>query len=536
MGDGDETNPGDEPLAENPNYDQDFFLALAAKGKDAWNAWRRDPANKYAYVTFKGVDLSVALGDVIDFSGFDFGDAADFSWCTWADIVGTTGRARFSGATFGDRATFVGTTFGDRADFSGATFGDRATFARMHIEAWFGWFVARKWYLGWPTVGDMTGVVLEFQATFTGAIFGYKANFASAIFHSPTDFSGATFDEEATFAIATFGEQASFDGAAFGDRASFKGTVFKGHVQFGIPNKQRSSDLDLNVDEADEKVKEARIALKKRHEDSWTRFGSGPDRFLAISFGRARFDGEAVFSRRNFEGDVDFANARFYRPPDFDAAGHAARIDFSGVHIGFVRPGHLHWTCKTKVPVRLRRLRKLAEETKNHDLERDLYIEERKAERGVYLIQRFRDWVKDPKRKWALIAHLLWILVMGLYWALADYGRSFARPFVWLFASVFFFYWRYTEVLAPLMPKTGPSDTAKYERAVDMLALGNAVPFVGPLTINSEVKKFLFCPDFGRCLPIPPEGFQFWVILQNIVSITLVFFIGLALRNYFKIK
>jgi hypothetical protein len=27
--------------------------------------------------------------------------------------------------------------------------------------------------------------------------------------------------------------------------------------------------------------------------------------------------------------------------------------------------------------------RKVAEETKNHDLERDLYIEERKAERGV---------------------------------------------------------------------------------------------------------------------------------------------------------
>jgi hypothetical protein len=26
-----------------------------------------------------------------------------------------------------------------------------------------------------------------------------------------------------------------------------------------------------------------------------------------------------------------------------------------------------------------------------------------------------------------------------------------------------------------------------------MVALGNAVPFVGPLTIAGEVKKFLFC-------------------------------------------
>jgi deoxyribodipyrimidine photolyase len=37
-----------------------------------------------------------------------------------------------------------------------------------------------------------------------------------------------------------------------------------------------------------------------------------------------------------------------------------------------------------KIPVRLRAIRKIVEETKNHDLERDLYIEERKAERGVY--------------------------------------------------------------------------------------------------------------------------------------------------------
>jgi hypothetical protein len=36
--------------------------------------------------------------------------------------------------------------------------------------------------------------------------------------------------------------------------------------------------------------------------------------------------------------------------------------------------------------------------------------------------------------------------------------------------------------------------------------------------------------------PIPPEGFQFLVIFQNLFSIICVFFIGLALRNYFKIK
>jgi hypothetical protein len=77
----------------------------------------------------------------------------------------------------------------------------------------------------------------------------------------------------------------------------------------------------------------------------------------------------------------------------------------------------------------------------------------------------------------------------------------------------------------------------KYKQAVRMLALGNTVPFVGPLTIDAEIKKFLFCPS-GNCPGplIPPEGYQLLVLSQNLVSIILVFFIGLALRNYFKIK
>ena len=88
------------------------------------------------------------------------------------------------------------------------------------------------------------------------------------------------------------------------------------------------------------------------------------------------------------------------------------------------------------------------------------------------------------------------------------------------------------------MPKAGTLDADKYEQAVRMVALGNAVPFVGPLAIDAEIKKFLFCAGdvSSKCLAIPPEGFQWLVIAQNLVSIALVFFIGLALRNYFKIK
>jgi hypothetical protein len=239
----------------------------------------------------------------------------------------------------------------------------------------------------------------------------------------------------------------------------------------------------------------------------------------------------------------------------------------------FCSPGRLHWTKDSEVPLRLRAFRKIAEETKNHDLERDLYIEERKAERGVYwrqlldelkqapeeLKKKLEDITNQKRHVWLewrlkrrarcaywlglaakiarLAVHGLWIGVMGLYWALADYGRSFILPAAWLVASGFFFYWCYGKILAPLMPKAGPL-ADKYAHAVGMVALGNTVPFVGPLTIDGEVKKFLFCPsNAASCLPpIPPEGYQLLVLGQNLFSIILVFFIGLALRNYFKIK
>jgi hypothetical protein len=82
------------------------------------------------------------------------------------------------------------------------------------------------------------------------------------------------------------------------------------------------------------------------------------------------------------------------------------------------------------------------------------------------------------------------------------------------------------------------ADIDRYKQAVRMLALGNAVPFIGPLTIDPKIKEFLFCAGeiANKCTPIPPEGYQLLVLSQNLLSIILVLFIGLALRNYFRIK
>jgi hypothetical protein len=298
---------------------------------------------------------------------------------------------------------------------------------------------------------------------------------------------------------------------------------------FGTGSEAASLDLEIIAQDVPGFCKDTISALKELHKKS----RSGTTRFSVISFQDARFYEEANFSYRSFNETANFTGARFYSPPNFDNVDNASQIDFTGAHIGFVPPGKLHWTSKTEVPNRLRAVRKIAEETKNHDLERDLYIEERKAERGVYLVQWLEDLLKDPVWKWPgnamrLMIHILWLAVMGVYWLLADYGRSFALPAAWLALSVSIFRSGYDKVLAPLMREAGPANADRYNHAVGILALGNAVPFVGPLTIDAEIKKFLFCPGSGNCLPIPPEGYQLLVLGQNLVSITLVFFIGLA--------
>ena len=526
----DEDKPGDEPPSGVPSkkYDQDFFLALAAKGKDAWNEWRRDPVNKNVRVTFAGIDFSQAPRDEIDFSGVEFGDYAEFSGSKW---LGTKngkvsevfeealypnfhkpGRASFAGAAFGHSTNFTGAIFDTHAAFAGAAFGDGA---------------------------DFTASTFHKMADFTGAAFGDDADFTSAAFNYLANFRVAAFGNEVRFMNVAFRNLATFAGAAFGSGVLFSQTLFNDDADFtGMSKEQWTATVRALFSWMDGT---AFVALIQRHDESWRRRGSGPDRFLAIWFSGARFDGEARFSDRSFEKNADFSSALFFYAPDLDWTGNFAKFDFTGADFGLAHIGKLNRTAETKLPSLLRAMRKAAEEARDHDLERELYIRERKAElrinwnSGIENLQKdgWRYWPRDVLR---LGINRLWWIVIGAYWVLADYGRNFLVPAFWLGLSVPFFYWRYAQVLAPLMREGGSANADKYNHAVWMLAIGNAVPFVGPLTIDAETKKFLFCPGFGPCLPIPLAGFQCWVVFQNVLSIILVFFIVLALRNYFRIK
>jgi hypothetical protein len=344
-----------------------------------------------------------------------------------------------------------------------------------------------------------------------------------------------------------FRGSADLFGASFGYNANLSFANFGGNVDLRAISSIEPNEL---------KKLAARDALNPLLKKLGTRDalrdpGVGPDDLSYIYFEGAGFQGVANFSGRILSERIDFTRARFHQPPIFDGCKGTSRIDLYGAAIRFSgrRFGISGWTTDSDVVLRLRALRSLADETKNHDLERDLYIEERKAERGIVLAQywaegrgrRLRKVLKEPK----LIAHCSWMAVISGYGLLSDYGRSFVRPMIALLLSVFAFYSAYIGVLET--PNAAAANANDFKNAVRAYAIANAVPFVGSLALEKEVKMTLLCG--GRadlavpggtsvCTPVPPPSLSFQLITigQSIFSAICVFFAGLALRNYFKLK
>jgi hypothetical protein len=565
-----ERRPPVPPIGKDgaPIYDERFFLALAHRGADVWNEWRARHSGEddqtYIRVNFAKIDFV----SVIDFSGFNFGHGANFS-----------------GASFRRRdANFCGATFGREADFSGA---------------------------------DFTGSLFErCEANFSGSTFGAKSNFSGAIFGDFANFSGATFGARAKFSGATFGAEANFSGAIFGNFADLSGATFGPNAKLTgwSPDEQdkfRNSLVEGPLSDVWSEDRKAAFVMR-------TEPGAvHPDKFLSISFMAARFLGGVDFSGRQFDDVADFTLARFDELPRFESL---INVNLHGAaKIRFTR-NVLDWTNDSVAATQLRYLRKLADDAKNHDLERNLYIEERRAERGEYFFALLFDAWINLSQQWRnrrvnglwsvagfpgeavkqivltttrLLVHIGWIAMMGLYWLLADYGRSFIRPFLALLLSVVLFNAAYWLVLRPqgaphvwpritaaieraitrphpndpsfvrpvqtpaLLPLVGALEQAitwpqandpPFVRAVRAFALANSVPFVGALTLDKEIKERLICGDqpvdakkalelgVPPCVPIPRLRFQALALLQTIVSSACVFFIALALRNYFRVR
>ena len=552
--------------ANKPVYDQKFFLALAREGNVAWKRWQ--DANRYtARVTFEGVDFNKPENDFINLAAFDLPDRVNFRACkfgantfakyidAWKSRVERTVELKgwtifrdavdLSSATFGRGVDLCGATFGHDVNLSGATFGDGAKLTGVTF--------GQKANLSGVTFGEL--------AHLNGVTFGNLANLSGATFGDRADLSCTTFRNFADLSDATFGDWADLSGVTFGRASYLSGAKFKGTVNLRAISKEKwrqniskiltwSNSIPQVADIIPgwpEERKQEFLAVR----EAASELGGGPDTFGDIYFTRACFVGTADFSGRSFSDGCNLTGTHFSQPPKFDDCNNVGDIDLYGTRIGFSglfegmgrKVKVSGWTTDSNVAIRLRALRNLADKTKNHDLERDLYIEERKAERGIVLANYWQEgWTVLVKPRF--LSHCLWIAIMGGYWLLADYGRSFLRPILALAASVFLFQAAYFVVL----PKPSAPGARDFNDAVWTFAVANALPFVGALTLEKEVKTTLVCggrptdsanaQSSSICAPVPLPSFSFQLIIlgQSIFSVICVFLAALALRNFFKLR
>lgn len=268
------------------NITREECLQLARAGRDAWNSWRREfPSRKNpndVFVNTANFNVVDFRGLVVDFSGFEFGDGANFRNAKFADGV------NFNDSRFGDSAQFVSADFEGFASFIRVRCGDGADFQCARFR---------------------TGV------SFTESLFGRAANWRGTQIGGVSWFHGARFGERARFSGAQFEGQAHFDGAAFGDLAYFDG------AQFGDLSSFRCVEFGGQITFAGKdwaSVQRFYGHNFKERRDQATDLGLAPNCFAHVAFDGANFNGSVDFSGRDFTQPARFStlpeDASFKRP------------------------------------------------------------------------------------------------------------------------------------------------------------------------------------------------------------------------------
>ena len=357
---------------------------------------------------------------------------------------------------------------------------------------------------------DFSAHVFDEPADFSHFRFPGNASFASAEFHAPTLFTEAEFYEDANFAGAALSHEASFLGATYHRYADFSLTSFEGPVVFSSNQFNSSARFshavfkyDAEFDKSTFKADASFIAANFSgravfHKSTFCgvsmfQHAKFSDHALinnvvfceSVSFDQAKFNGPFFINHTSFEKVSSFAtlsakslllsDVAFKQLPVFSAAHFEEPPQFNQVSL---EPGRLNKRSENlprqNFPHIWRALRRLAIQSHDHQLEQQCFKGEITARRGTF---------DKP-------IHLrFW--VGWLYEIFSDFGRSMARPLVWLIVSICIFAGIYAgqgtqsslTSIASVMPcAAGPGDA---RIAAFTLSIHNAFPFAG---IGSSVK------------------------------------------------
>jgi uncharacterized protein YjbI with pentapeptide repeats len=568
----------------------------------------RDPQNEC--IEFSGFEF---LLDV-DFGEAEFGDTPDpwrFGACHSPSGRGAVrGAALFQEAVFNGHALFARASFGNGARFDGSVFRQGASFVQTKFagHVTFSLAVFKTVSFGESILGTHASfndilVVHEcsFEETifgeyacfdrafferahFQSSLFGHTASFESGVFYALAQFNNTEFGPGANFAGVSFCSRAGFEEAIFGDYASFQGKSLQTVLDIAnerakslppeyaqiVKDRAQTADpsafIRAGFSGASFTSKTHQYAAKfSMAEGVAARVVEGAKEFarrIRILFYPAsplRRDGFAGcdFSNRSLKGSADFSRVRFEQPPNFQGVDPAVALDLAAARFSFRAtewPRLRHWTTKTETVTRLRRLRKIAKDIDEPDIEQSLFILQRMAERGVawrvwwddvllgwgiyhlinaHLKGRMTTDISRLKRRWpsrlvrsARVAvtgigrPLMLTFLVFIYRYSSDFGRSTALPAAW-FALVLFGFARWYSLYAAV--------SARFQ---DLIAFSFSHSFpISPMTRQSfdAIASRLF-----------PGGIPTDVLMistgQSILETLFLFLIALSIRNHFRVR
>ncbi len=475
-------------------------IARAQRGRDEWNTWAEE--NPGTVVDFQGANLKR-----IDFAGFIFPGAVNFT-----DVT-LDAQASFKDAIFLETANFTSASFMGSGDFHGATFKAEATFHSVRFRQ---------------------------GSDFDGATFEGHANFLSANFEQvAADFSGTTFLQDAIFAEAKFTRGAVFSGVRFVKLAEFRAARFSGSANFGkaifIGGAARFLDVTFH-----QMVHFGGVSFGEKGADfSRAKFGQ------YATFDNAHFAGYANFQRAEFVGVASFRSTKLRGLAAFNDTNFNTTAVFTDCIFAAVPTFHgaeLHedttfeavtWPKRPhegQSPYDAARAwgRLRVEMNRLHKHEDELFFFTKE------LSARTHDRRNEPLAKRRLYR---------IYLALGA-GRSVAKPLGWLlglnavlFLPIYWYaasaiQWRtlsIRDILADIVSFNIPADVVSF-------TLGQALPlFGGSNPERVDLYKRLFPSSDSSGIDVP-LWLEFMGIFQQLAGIVLLFLIGLALRNRFRMK
>ncbi|NVF13356.1 pentapeptide repeat-containing protein [Vreelandella maris] len=431
---------------------------------------------------------SPALFEHVHFAGFADFDKAHFSYSANFQETHFSEGAFFPDANFAGRANFIKVYFGELAEFKEAHFVGHALFQESHF------------------VGT---------ADFTGASFVRPIDFQETLFKGGAGFERVHFGEVANFQDSHFAGETNFQSTHFAKDADFDKVLFSAHTSF-LKSHFAGNALFLKTHFTDG------AGFQEVHFAEHAMF---PDTHFTgdVFFPEAHFTRDAFFERADFTGLADFSDGAFKAFTSFDGATFKTQVPKY-----YQREMHQdttfsdtpkHWPKITSDSAKAgkqayTRLRQIAADNHNPDLEHFFLRQE----------MRCKETLAQGLDKWVF---------KGYRW-LAGSGISVLRPavglvLIWLISGfAYLFRYLYLQRNAEKIIAAN----SELPALADMSVLGSFGLSFANLFAFLGLNRLYFQEVIAELGP--------WLSLlagmQTVSGVVLLFFLGLGLRNRFRLK